>query len=85
MWCETTQGLEAAGEVIGCQKVRQVLTELIVALVVVAPHRGFLERPIHSLDLTVGPGMIGLGQPVFDAMTPTSAIEGVTAPDGGRP
>jgi hypothetical protein len=62
-----------------------VLAELIVGLVVVAPHGGFLERPVHSFDLTVRPGMIGLGQPVFDAMTLTSSIEWVTAPDGGRP
>lgn len=62
--------------VIGCDEVCEMLAELVVALVVVASHGSFLGRPVHSPDLTVGPGMIGLGQRVFDAMTPASAIEG---------
>ena len=25
-----------------------------------------LDRPVHSLDLTIGPRVVGLGQPVLD-------------------
>jgi hypothetical protein len=28
----------------------------------------FVDGPVHAFDLTVGPGMIDLGQPVFNAV-----------------
>ena len=40
----------------------------------------FLDGPVHPLDLSVGPGMVGLGQTVADAMTKTDAIEGMSTP-----
>ena len=36
---------------------------------------GFLDRPVHALDLAVGPGMLDLGQPMFDAILPAAHIE----------
>ena len=41
--------------------------ELTVRVVVIAPDGDFLNRAVHSLDLAVGPGMLGFGQPVLDA------------------
>ncbi len=37
--------------------------------------RSLLQRPVHPLDLTVGPWMIGLDQPMLDAMPVTNEIE----------
>ena len=31
-------------------------------------HRGVLDGAVHSFSLTVGPRVVGLGQPVLDAM-----------------
>jgi hypothetical protein len=45
-----------------------VLSELRVGLVVIAPNGGFLEDAVHPLDLTVGPGMVRLGEAVLDTM-----------------
>src|SRR4051794_32851143 len=57
---EPPQGLEALSEVVGVEERFEVLSELRVGLVVIAPNGGFLESAVHPLDLTVGPGMFGL-------------------------
>jgi hypothetical protein len=36
---------------------------------------GFLDCPVYSFDLTVGPGVIGFGQSGFDAMCSACTIE----------
>ena len=64
VWCEALQGLETSTEVVGGNEVGEVLPELVVAVVVVAFDRRVLDRPVHSLDLTVGPGMPRLCQPM---------------------
>ena len=38
-----------------------------------------LESLVHALGLAAGPGMIRLGQPVFDAMLFVHAIEWVVS------
>ena len=38
---------------------------------------GVLDAPVHPLGLIVGPGVIGLGQPVLDAMLVAGAISDV--------
>ena len=55
-----------------------------MALIVVALHRCLLERPVHSLDLAIGPGMVRLGQAVLDAAPVAGSIEGMAAPGCGR-
>jgi hypothetical protein len=55
----------------------QVPAELIVAIVVIAPNGCSLQRPVYPLDLAVGPGMIGLGQLVLDAMRTAAQVKHV--------
>ena len=74
---EPSEGLEPPAEVVCVDEVRQVLFELIVAVVMVALDGGFLDRPIHSLDLAVRPGMLDLGEPVLDIVFATDTIEDV--------
>ena len=51
--------------------------ELVVAVVVEPLHGGVLDRAVHSLDLTIRPGMFHLGQPVLNPMFPADAAEDV--------
>ncbi|OAV55675.1 hypothetical protein A6U98_29890 [Rhizobium sp. WYCCWR10014] len=53
--------------------------ELVVTVVMIAFDGGFLDCPVHSFDLTVGPGVIGFGKSVFDAMCSACTIEHMDA------
>lgn len=35
------------------------------------------DGPVHSLDLTIGPGMLWLGEAVLDLVSGTGNVEGV--------
>ena len=54
-----------------------------MSLVVVAVDSRFLDGPVHPLDLTVGPRMVGLGQAVLDAVGSADLVEAVHAVAGG--
>jgi len=43
---------------------------LLVPNVMVAFDSGFLNCSVHALDLTIGPGMLDLGEPMLDAIFP---------------
>jgi hypothetical protein len=72
---EAVEGLEALGQVVGGEEVGEVASELLVAVVVIAPDGRLLECAVHPLDLTIGPGVVGFGEPMLDAMEPVGAIE----------
>jgi hypothetical protein len=57
--------------------------ELLVGAVVLAPDGGFLEGPVHPLDLAVGPWMIGLDEAVLDPVAEANPVEHVH-PVAGR-
>jgi hypothetical protein len=38
---------------------------------------GVLDGAVHRLDLSIGPGVLDLGQPVVDLMLATNAVEDV--------
>jgi hypothetical protein len=45
----------------------------------------FLDRAVHALDLTIGPRMLDLGQPMFDAIravTRRVLLRAVSLPSG---
>ena len=50
-------------------------SQLIVAVVVEALYRGVLDRPVHSLDLTVRPRMVGFGQAMLDPVGLADHVE----------
>src|SRR5271167_2373550 len=81
---EPSKGFEALREVVGSHEGLQVLTELVMALVMIAPDGGLFQRPVHPFDLTVRPGMLRLCQPVLDAIFPAAHVEHVSdiAPSG---
>ena len=75
---EALQSLEPASEVIGCDEVREMLSKLLMALVVEALDCGFLDGPVHSFDLSVGPGVLWFGQPMVDIVSSAGEFESVS-------
>jgi len=72
---EAFQSFESPSVVVGVDEVGEVCFELIVSIVMIALDGRFLDRPIHALDLTVGPGMLDLGQAMFDSILPAAHIK----------
>lgn len=75
--CEAAQGFQTTGEVVGGDEVGEMLTQLIVAFVVIASDRRVLDRSIHAFDLAVRPRMARLGQSVCDVELGAGEREGV--------
>ncbi len=71
--------LQPAGAVVGEQERVQVLLQLARRGVVEGAHRCVLDGAVHPLDLPVGPGVVGLGEPVLDAVGHADAVEAVHA------
>jgi hypothetical protein len=71
------EGLEPSGEVVGLKKVVQVRFELVMGVVEVSLDGGILDGSVHAFDLPVGPGMVGLGQPMLDPMKEAEPVEGM--------
>ena len=61
--------------VVGVNEVGKVCFELIVPIVMVALDGRVLDRAVHALDLAIGPGMLDLSQPMFDAILLAAHIE----------
>jgi hypothetical protein len=72
---ESVQRLEALGEAIGHQEGIEVFLEVPVGLVVRLLHGGLFEGTVQAFHLTIGPGMVGLGQPMVNAILLTEAIQ----------
>src|SRR5271155_3565806 len=72
------------GEVVGCDEGQYVRLEAFEVFVVEDFDRGVFDGSVHSLCLAVGPGVIGLGQPVLDPMFDADAIEDVAGPRNRR-
>jgi hypothetical protein len=73
---EPFEGLQALGEVVGADEVLKMGSELVVALVVEALDGGVLDGAVHTLDLTIGPRMPGLGQTTIDIVASARYFEG---------
>ena len=54
-----------------------MLTQLVVALVVEPLDGGILDGAVHALDLTIGPRVSRLGEPVLDIELGAGELEGV--------
>ena len=81
---EPPQGLEALSEVVGVEERCEVLLELVMGFVVIAPDGGFLEGAVHPFDLTVGPWMVRFGETMLDPMLAADAVEHVQPVAGRR-
>src|SRR6266852_2141592 len=79
VWVEALQGLQPTSKVVGRYGVGEVAAQLLVGFVVVAADRRFLEGAVHPFDLTICPGMPGLGQTVIDVILRTGELESMGA------
>src|SRR5271156_316438 len=69
---QALEGLQSSGEVVSVDEVCEVGLQLLVCVVVVAFDGRFLDRAVHSLDLSVGPGMVDFGEAMLDAVLAAS-------------
>ena len=69
--------------IVGVDEELEVLPELVVADVMVAFDGGVLDGAVHSLDLAVGPRVVGLGEAVLDAVFTADLVEAVDAHASG--
>jgi hypothetical protein len=76
---EAAQRLEPTGMVVGVHEELQVDAELLMTVVVVAPDGRLFDGAVHPLDLSVGPGVVHLGQLVLDAVLIADPVEDVLA------
>ena len=74
---ESFERLESSGEAVGLEEVCQVCFELVMGVVEASLDDSVLAGSVHAFDLPVGPGMVGLGQSMFDSVKQTQPVEGV--------
>ncbi len=85
---QALEGLEPTAEVVGSDEVAQALSQLGMIVIMKAFDSGLLDGPVHSLDLSIGPRVLDLGQAmpdtVFDADPTKDVLESVpiTSPVG---
>jgi len=82
--CEASEGLESFGEGVGHEEGLHVLFELLMCLVVEAFDGGFLQSPIHALDLPIGPGMLWFGVAMLDGVLLAGIGEGMNPEEERR-
>lgn len=72
---EATERIKPTGEIIGCFEVCEEHPQLFVALVMEALDGRISACAVHSLDLTVGPRVVRLGQPVLEVVCIVDHVE----------
>lgn len=76
---EAPQRLQSAPEVVGCDEIVEMRTQLLVRFVEITADRRLLQGWVHALDLPVGPWMPWFRQPVIDIQESTGVFEGMGA------
>jgi hypothetical protein len=79
---QSFQGLEARGDVISHQDSLSGVLQVVMGLVVRRFHGGVLACAGPAFDVASGPGMVGCGQPMVDALRLAEAIT-AKLPGGG--
>ena len=77
--CEALEGLQPPSVVVGIDEVGKVGLELLVSIIMIALDSRFLDRAVHAFDLSIGPWMIGLCQPVLDGILEAGAFKHMNA------
>lgn len=77
VWCEAFEGLEATTEIVAGDEVSQMLPKLIMTVVIIALDGSVLDRPVHALDLAIGPRMFRPGRSMFDIVLGAGVFEGM--------
>ena len=80
---EAMDSFESSGEVVGYDGVGQMPLKMIVGVIEEAFDGGFLDGSVHAFDLAVGPGMVRLGESMFDDVAAADSVEGMASKAGG--
>jgi len=75
------QGLQSSRVIVGHDEIGQMASQLVMAFVIEALDGCLLEGPVHAFDLTIGPWMFGLGQPMIDVGERASILKSMR-PEG---
>ncbi|MNG04948.1 hypothetical protein D3C84_881160 [compost metagenome] len=73
-----SQSLKASGEVVGHHEGQHVRLQRSEVGIAEGLDRGFFDRPVHALDLAIGPGGVGLSQTMLDAVLVADTIKNVS-------
>ncbi len=73
--CEASERLEPFRVIVGVDEGLEMLTELIVAGVMIPSDCCLFECSVHPLDLPIGPGMVRFRQPMLDTLLGTDPIK----------
>jgi hypothetical protein len=69
------ESFESLGEIVCHQEGIKVLFKVLMCLIVVFLHGSVFERAVHAFHLAIGPGMVGFGEAVPDAILLTDAVK----------
>ena len=72
---KSLERFESLCEIIGHQKGIQMLFQVVMGVVVILFYSSLFERTVHPFHLAIGPGMVGLSQPMVNPMFITDAIK----------
>ena len=72
---QAVERFESFRDIIGHQEGRQLCCQVVMSFVVILFHGGLLARTVHPFDWAIGPGMVGLVQPMVKTMLMTHAIK----------
>jgi len=72
-----SQSFEVSGEVVGHHEGQHVSLQHSGVGIAEGVDRGFFDRPVHALDLAIGPGVVDLGQTMLDAVQVADTIKNV--------
>lgn len=75
--CQSFEGLETLGEVVGHQEGPEVFLQMLVSFVIELLDGGFFQSAVHAFDLAVRPAMVDLGETVFDTIGHADSVEDV--------
>lgn len=78
--CEALECLQPQPIIVGVDEVVEVCSQLGMAVVMVAFDGGFLDRPVHSFVLSIGTGVLDLGEPALNPVFIAPHIENVGHP-----
>jgi hypothetical protein len=71
--CQSFERFESFREIIGHQEGIQMFFQVVMSFVVIRSHGGLFARTVPPCHLTIGPGMVGFGQPMVKTMLMTHA------------
>ena len=81
---ESVQGLQPTAIIVCVDEVTQMTRQLLMVVIMEAFDGCFLDRPVHSLDLTICPRVLWLRQAMFNGVLTAPHVEHVCHVPGSR-